>query len=58
MSHDLTLAENVVTCSCGEFSADITDEKFYEAVAQRHLLSLGLWPFSDSTSGWSSDEKE
>ena len=43
--HDVSRDGLHVTCTCGELDTYITDETFYLAVAQRHSLHLGVWPF-------------
>ncbi len=60
--HDMSLDGLHVTCTCGELDTCITDETFYLAVAQRHSLHLGVWPFEqplgEKYDGWPENEKE
>lgn len=56
MTHELSLKGHTVVCTCGEISTEISDQKFFAPVAERHLMEHGIWPYEkplgDKFNGW------
>ena len=50
MTHDINKVTDaddkmMLVCSCGDWSVEVTDEKYIAALTARHSLTLEIWPF-------------